>query len=281
MRVSNHHLDFYKKESPATKKTNSQGRCLLQAIEDLNLTILNGISQQDENGEFTYLGPNGSSVIYLCFVNQITSMQVTSFSVGSQAMSSHCSITIQLGKQENMHQNTETRLKWNKSKETVYHNAVSSGTDECMEDLITDIQSAVTKSGMRMKMPLAHTNPWYDKECVRLKNVLKSELKACRSKGSPTKLLSQYHRRMQYKALIKENKLLHQEKIRLTINCSKNLSQFWKSVKNLRPRQSSPNPIPYPKWKAFYDDIMLTKSEYARFQGTHDEELDEPFTMEE
>jgi hypothetical protein len=82
----------------------------------------------------------------------------------------------------------------------------------------------------------------------------------------------------QYKALIMEKKSLHQETIRLTIHPNSGIPYKTSDQDKVI---LTPNPIPYSKWKAFYDDIMLTKSEYAGFQGTHDKELDEPFTMKE
>jgi exonuclease III len=74
------------------KKVNTQGRTLIQNCKDLNITLLNGRTAKDADGEFTFIGPNGSSTIDLCLTNTIAARKMHSFYVGDQTLSNHCPI---------------------------------------------------------------------------------------------------------------------------------------------------------------------------------------------
>jgi exonuclease III len=82
------------------KEINTQGRTLIQNCEELNITLLNGRTTKDADGEFTFIGPNGSSTIDLCLKNTIAATKLHSFKVGDQTLSNHCPIFLQLGKAE-------------------------------------------------------------------------------------------------------------------------------------------------------------------------------------
>jgi exonuclease III len=62
---------------------NTQGRKLLEYLEDLELTILNGRVENDTQEENTFTSSNGSSTNDLCLVNQHCLEEVTSFQVDS------------------------------------------------------------------------------------------------------------------------------------------------------------------------------------------------------
>jgi endonuclease/exonuclease/phosphatase family metal-dependent hydrolase len=118
-------MDLSERRQACDKKVNSQGRNLLEAIEDMNLTLLNGRSRKDRNGEFTYIGHSGSSTIDLCFLNNVAAMQMTSFKIGSQALSSHCPLQLELGPREPISYRNEYRFKWMPAKHFAYQNCLS------------------------------------------------------------------------------------------------------------------------------------------------------------
>ena len=49
--------------------TSKQGRRLASELENLGLILLNGRSESDPEGNFTFLNKNGSSIIDLIWIN--------------------------------------------------------------------------------------------------------------------------------------------------------------------------------------------------------------------
>jgi hypothetical protein len=148
--------------------------------------------------------------------------------------------------------------------------------------LKNDIVESARLSGLIQKISPVHNNPWYDNQCKKMRQTLKYHLHQSRSQGNPPQLVLDYHKsKTEYKALIRSKKVAHTEKIRQSLNVCNNPTSFWNAVKGLRPRQSSSNPIPELKWKQFYQDIMLSTSTYATYEGTYDDNLDKPITTQE
>jgi hypothetical protein len=93
---------------------------------------------------------------------------------------------------------------------------------------------------------------------------------------------NKYHKvRMHYKKLTRDKKSAYYDKIKETINSTKNPSEFWNAMKVIRPKQTITNPVPVRKWITFYDDIMPSKSNYAPYEGTFHEDIDKEIDMEE
>jgi hypothetical protein len=94
---------------------NQQGRELLDTANDADLTILNGRTNGDIEGNYIFIGPNGSSVIDICLVNSLALEDVTKFEVGSWSLSPHNPIHLSLGRKIHTTIYLPTRIKWNQN----------------------------------------------------------------------------------------------------------------------------------------------------------------------
>ena len=64
------------------KVENKEGRILVDLIEEQGWEILNGNKEGDEEGEFTYIGPNGASVIDYAITNDAAWEDIEKFTIG-------------------------------------------------------------------------------------------------------------------------------------------------------------------------------------------------------
>lgn len=74
------------------KKVNSEGRELIKFVGEIGGNILNGVINGDREGEFTYVGPRGSSVIDYIVVNDNCCEIVNNFKVANGVDSDHMPI---------------------------------------------------------------------------------------------------------------------------------------------------------------------------------------------
>lgn len=69
---------------------------LIDLVSEVGGRILNGASEGDRKGEYTYVGARGSSVIDYVFVNEVGYNIVNSFKVGERVESDHMPLIAEL-----------------------------------------------------------------------------------------------------------------------------------------------------------------------------------------
>lgn len=80
------------------KTLNRQGKDCIEEMEELGLGVMNGNKRGDEEGEMTFIGRNGSSVIDYAICNAEAWDEVHSMEVGNRTESDHRLIEITLEK---------------------------------------------------------------------------------------------------------------------------------------------------------------------------------------
>lgn len=78
------------------KIMNKQGIDLLEKIEKMGLGLLNGNKEGDDQGEWTFTGAKGSSVIDYAICNAETWEEIKSFRIGERTESDHQPLEIEL-----------------------------------------------------------------------------------------------------------------------------------------------------------------------------------------
>lgn len=78
------------------KIMNKQGIDLLENIEKMELGLLNGNKEGDDQGEWTFTGAKGSSVIDYVICNAKTWEEIKSFRIGERTESDHQPLEIEL-----------------------------------------------------------------------------------------------------------------------------------------------------------------------------------------
>jgi hypothetical protein len=265
------------------KTVNTQGRRLMEYLEDLELTILNGRVENDTQGEYTFTSFNGSSTIDLCLVNQICLEEVTSFQVDSYHLSSLNPISMQIGSKTTLHPTVSPKLIWKPKWMNLFATALCTKYSSTMTEFNTAIANAASQAKMCVNSRSQNHKPWYDKECMLKWKIARNALKESRKAGSPSPLVKQYYiHKSHYKALIRDKKESYFSVMRNNINSTTNPSQFWGAVRSLRRRAMKSNPIPEGKWITFYRSIQpTTTTPFLRPHGIHEEGVDSVITQEE
>jgi exonuclease III len=94
------------------KKTNKEGRKLVEFIKERGWWILNGGIRGDEEGNWTYTGGRGESVIDVILVNEEMEEDVESLEIGEQVDSDHHPVIIRLKEEERkkVHKGRENKI---------------------------------------------------------------------------------------------------------------------------------------------------------------------------
>ena len=90
---------------------NSEGRAMVLWLNETGTHVLNGNVQGDKQGEYTYVGPQGNSVIDFVIVNEEARGKVESMFIGEQIDSDHLSLKVSLNVRCNKKKKVEEFIK--------------------------------------------------------------------------------------------------------------------------------------------------------------------------
>jgi hypothetical protein len=138
------------------------------------LTILNGRTKGDIEGNYTFIGPNGSSVIDICLVNSLALEDVTKFEVGSWSLSPHNPIHLSLGRKIHKIQNIYKYQ--NNFKE--YQSRMEPDKLVSYDSLIKSINGVAYS--LNMKRTQRTGKPWFDGQCHAKRRRVIEELQISR-----------------------------------------------------------------------------------------------------
>jgi hypothetical protein len=256
---------------------NAQGREVLQAIEDLDLTVMNGRSAGDKEGAFTFVGPNVSSIIDICMGSYRIMQELRSFTVQHNALSYHNPIQLSLGHDLPTTELVKDQLQWNQNKATEYREMLSTNHVHSIDELCMEIKRAAKQLNMTIKPIAARNQPWFDKECqVKRKELGQAKTRYKKSAYSEIARQSCYQCRRNFRTMIRDKKASHMQLLKDRINNSRNPGEFWRAVKSMRRSNFNSNPV-----TEFYASILPEKSKYTPFEGTLDPDLDDEISENE
>lgn len=78
------------------KVKNGEGTKLLEMAEENGWEILNGNMEGDEEGEFTFIGGKGNSVINYVPIDSIIKEEIKRFRIGDRIESDHLPLTVEI-----------------------------------------------------------------------------------------------------------------------------------------------------------------------------------------
>ena len=247
------------------KVINAGGRSLLSLTERKGWIILNGACEGDLEGEWTYLGPRGESVIDYCMVNIAGREFTKSMKVGKRIESDHQPLIMQLNsiqdkKEVNLimkrdlevddwteegirkYKENLNNVKWQNSEETI---------DEKI--LVGIIKEAVGKRKWKEKKK--NMNKWWDLECWEKKRNVRKMLKKFKS-GKLTKEVY-FKERKSYKELCNRKKQEQDLKYEEEIKNIRNENEAWKFINRERKRKTSIcEEIKMEEWKSYFCEIL-------------------------
>ena len=261
--LTEENLPFSRRNSEDTSKVNLRGKELLEFCKAQETCILNGRKTGDLFGKFTSFQWNGKGVVDYVIASHDLYSHLTYLNVGSYSpwLSDHCPLffklnvvskkIMQIG--ENLHtppdrfffrkkdiENFSNTLKTQEIKENL--NRLEQDRNMNAQTLATELTNTlldVTKKAniKPSKAPNCHKNePWFDKDCVKLKNSLKSKCKKlCKNQGNFALQCEVRQENKKLRKLIKMKKYNYKQTILDDLKLKrKDQRAFWKILDKLQ-----------------------------------------------
>ncbi|UYV82798.1 hypothetical protein LAZ67_22000907, partial [Cordylochernes scorpioides] len=244
---------------------------LLEFLEDNSLTIINGRSTGDREGDFTYVSERGSSTIDYCIVSQGILEKILDFRIETQMYSDHLPLILKLTVQntyENKSKGEEygvTRYRWTAGGFKTFKQELKelqvvkiSNLDSSVNTFTQRITEAMSTSGIMYstKGTTGKSKPWFDKNCYDMKKLTKESLKEFRRTNRKEDLESYALHRKKYLGLLDDKRRKYiQEKQEILRNI-KDSKSFWKTIALFKGATKIQGEITVQEWHEFYCELM-------------------------
>lgn len=248
-------------------KMNKEGEILLDFIKERGWFIMNGNTEGDERGEWTYTGARGESVIDYVLGDEELAEEVTRVEIGGKVDSDHHPIVVQLeggeetrraerrqsgrvnrgiwdeaGK-ERFRQKLE-RVKWNRDV-----------VQETMSEMEEKIRNILRETGEEIRGVKKGGIGWWDEECAIKKKKLKWVLKKWRRDV----LGGEAYRRekKEYKELCNRKKAEENERWEREVEKAETDGQIWQVVNKERKKRRGINwGIGMGEWEEYFKGLL-------------------------
>jgi len=278
---------------------NKKGVKLLKRLHTLDLHILNGRTNGDLNGKYSYISTLGNSTIDLGFCSHNILNTINSFKVHSWMESDHFPISIKFEDTQPSKPSMKfEKLVWDSNKTQISGRLlvieIAKSSEAKMNNLNKCVWEApkkceLVKTVVTYQTPRPKSCPWFDEECKTAKKTMKISLKNLRKPWRTAKEKTQdaceyISLKKIYKSTRMTKRIQPFEKIQLIILNAKNGSDFWDAMRIYRSKKEFlQNSISNQDWKKYFSDVFK-KEEYTDSPAIQlpEEikvtELDSPFT---
>ncbi|XP_055918308.1 uncharacterized protein LOC129950390 [Eupeodes corollae] len=223
---------------------NQNGTKLLDILQNYDLCILNGCTEGDREGHYTFIGGQGKSVIDYCAVNNDWVDLITKFEVQTKTYSDHLPIVIEWT--NNAIRNEKTlnllpRMNWKIQKINIYHEAIDnffSNTvlnTESVEEYSSQVISCI-RSSSSIKMTTGekfYKQKWFDSECSKFRKKSFALLHAWRETDSEVLKKWYAEANTSYKNMCRVKKINWENNKAIQLANIKNSKEFWKATKEI------------------------------------------------
>ena len=285
--------NFISPRASKDKQVNTFGSQLKNFCQVHHAVILNGCTESDKAGQYTFISPHGDSVIDYCILIADYLPFTIDMLVGNRVESHHMPIEIVLGSppsgvpsKRHRLDNCGVKLVWdNKKAEELKSQMetpkfveqigkasmeIDSSIDEaiamCTGTLLScaECLQRQIRPNCSLQKPRA---PWYDKDCVEKRGLAIHALKRYRKCGTlDTKEQYMMDRRV-YKSLIRLKKRTYFIDVRNNLmNNLHNSGVFWNIVKSSARRTNSLADISIRSWKSYFES-MFQSFESPQIEG--------------
>ena len=290
-------------------KVNKFGKILINMCKIHHIRILNGCSEGDRIGQYTYISTQGSSVIdYGLVVAQQLPYRIE-FTVGSKVESDHMPLEIGIGSSiadTNVYESpTHTKVVWNQNKIEEYARHIqsnnfnhqltkaSSAIDISCDLAVSIFNQAIIQCAecmtikVREKSASQSRSKWFDQECRTQKQKAMKALRHYRSGKEEKQKMNYLQQRALYKTLIREKKKKYNSEIRSALtNNARDSRTFWTIIRNAQYRKRCEANIHVDVWKQHFAKLLQTSKMHTNTireerNVIRDEILDSPITTDE
>jgi hypothetical protein len=151
------------KRKTKDKVENAEGKRLIEWIQENGWEVLNGNKRRDEEGEVTYVGSMGETVIDYAIVNEAAWERVKEFKVGERVDSDHLPLEITIeGTNQEEKEKGGTREEekkvivkvWSEHGVKEYRRSLEEATfkEQEMEKMVTELKEVIEKATKKKKV---------------------------------------------------------------------------------------------------------------------------------
>ena len=257
--------DEHDKRPSQDRVFNLRGRKLLEECEEKGWYVLNGNVVGDKNGNYTYIGDRGASVIDYVLGNESALGDVENFKIEENINSDHLPLTVSLnrkikrGKDEKVNKrvvqiwNDETIKKYKETNMKTKFDTKFMDINEELEELVKTVkEQTVTKE---IEIGRVYQEKWWDTDCRVKRRELQKCLKRAR-KGQST--IAEYRKhRKEYKELCQQKKERKREEyIEQVKNITKE-KEVWEHVnKGRKIRSKISTTIAMEEWRRHFMELL-------------------------
>ncbi|XP_020285268.1 golgin subfamily A member 6-like protein 6 [Pseudomyrmex gracilis] len=271
------------------------GRKIIDSMIENGLNVLNGRINGDWDGEFTYVGAGGSTVIDYVFVNELIVDKVTEFKVEERVDSDHMPVCLKMEETEEEEERSgRQRLKWEKQEEQVIKKkricwdpeaierykakTEDIGWTEGQEEISLDrkwnnlknlVQEAMTKKVYKIKKRKIGHKDWWDKSCTRRKREVKKTYRKWRKSLVRREVYIEQKKSLRLH-LDKKRKEKRDEEEK-TLKKLRTESEVWNFINKKRKRR---------EWKEANINLEVWRRHFMKLLGGEEKKREEEETDE-
>ena len=280
------------------KTIDSKGKKLLELCENIGGIILNGSSNDDKMGNYTFCGVMGNSMIDYCICSSDLLDSINEFSIACKPYSDHMPLMLNLS--SNIKSNVKCctlppKLKWVGSKKQKYCNILNSlpllELFHSNDNINSKLNSFVDKiyagaNSIKNKKIFESKNKWYDCQCESARSDMFDKLDWWRKFNLDTFKTLYIESKNRYKSLCLEKKNSFMTKEIEKLNKIHSSKEWWKlanSMKNVAPKIGNNITIDcfYDHFRHLFSDNNVSNVIQWSMPYFTDPFLDSPFELNE
>lgn len=280
--------------------SNNEGKKLIDLCNSFGLSIVNGCSDSDSEGEFTFIGRQGCSVIDYCLVGALWEDVVKDMKVDSQSFSDHLPLVIDLviNAREEICNGAEIELDskicWTNAFKEDYCRMLDRKLEtmevqslDDLDKLIRECAEVLNAGKAANRKILNAQQPWFDWQCYRARKNKFALLRDWQQSNDPN-VLREYHDSLKnFNDMKKEKIELHEHGLAQKLCTSKDSADFWKTAKEIAgaKRKSLKPTIDAGTFKTHFQGLLNPTLDVIQFHtawpGTYIEALDREISIDE
>lgn len=252
------------------KTVDNKGKHFLEFCDDYGITVLNGITEGDEMGNFTYISNVGQSVNDVCAISNDLLKHVDGFFVENYIWSDHLPIhlvlQIDMDEQEVQTCGLLPKLRWNENKKENYQRKVQHNLEVLrqqnpaikLNDLTELIVISSGNFGNNLKTKSVNfKDKWFDLSCLEARDESFRLLRAYRRSSDEIEKKAYLFANRKYKNICEERKSLYYKSLELKICKINNSKEWWNLAREIRGDIVNPCPnITAAVFRTYFDHLL-------------------------
>lgn len=253
---------------------NAKGKQYMEFCEDNGLLILNGRTEGDEEGHYTYVSKNGSSVNDLAAISYYGLKMIKKFEVEEKVWSDHfpLKIEIKLNKIDINAKplNLPPKLIWKKATTERYQNSLNQNLLLAINgngiDNLSDLSNLIQKSVVitnKQNTCNKYKADWYNSRCERARKKSFECLNKFRRSSTLQDKETYLNAVKTYKKTCKERKLEYARELEAKICNTTDVKQWWILAKQIRGQKHKIGSSISAEDFKIYFNMLLNKPQFA------------------